>query len=215
MNPNRLALIAVLLLPSIAAPDAGAQARQQLVDQAARFKSDPAADAAAATATEAQAAADAAAAAGETEDAAAAAWAAAAAAEAAVAEAIAADPYQDGGYQSLERAVEIYKSRGSRTSERWLRLLQGSDGTWWSIDLRTISVEGSTRTLWNSTSLKSGGSRRARDKFNCTTGTYQTVQIIEYDADGVTDGGGPVTAPPRLPAPDTLAEGILEWACAR
>ena len=214
MNTNRLALIAVLLIPSIAAPEAGAQTRQQRVDQAARVKSDPAADAAAA-ATEAQAAADAAAAAGETEDAAAAAFAAAEAAEAAIAEAIAADPYQNGGYQSLARAVEIYKSRGSRTSERWLRLLQGSDGTWWSIDLRTISAEGSTRTLWNSTSLKSGGSRRARDKFNCTTGTYQTVQIIEYDADGETDGGVPVTAPPRLPAPDTLAEGILEWACAR
>lgn len=65
MNPNRLALIAVLLLPSITAHDAGAQTRQQRVDQAARIKSDPAADAAAA-ATEAQAAADAAAAAGET-----------------------------------------------------------------------------------------------------------------------------------------------------
>lgn len=207
MNPNRLAVIAVLLLPSIAAPNAGAQTRQQRVDQAVGIKSDPAADAAA-TATEAQAAADAAAAAAALVTADAAAAAADAAWEA--------DPYNRGGYDSLAKAVAIFRSRGNPSDERWLQVAETEDERWHSIDLRTVVIEGQIRTAWRRVPKKDGGEFRAQEKFNCASRTTQLIQLVAYDGDG-SSRSNVVSQPlsPQSPVPDTIGEMVLDWVCAK
>lgn len=209
MNPNRLALIAVLLLPTIAAPDAGAQTRQQRLDQATRHAADQAADEAA------QQSADAAAAATE----AAAADAADAAADAAAAAADAAreaDPYNRGGYDSLAKAVAIFRSRGNPSDERWLQVAETEDERWHSIDLRTVVIEGQIRTAWRRVPKKDGGEFRAQEKFNCASRTTQLIQLVAYDGDG-SSRSNVVSQPlsPQSPVPDTIGEMVLDWVCAK
>lgn len=192
MNPNRLALIAVLLLPSIAALDAGAQTRQQRVDQAARIKSDPAADAAAA-ATEAQAAADAA---------------------AAAADAVAADPYEL-GYESLPRALSIFRSRGSRADERWIQVMQGTDGRWSSADLKTATVAGPLRTVWLSYQRKNGGTQKSQERYDCLKGTIQSLRMVLYDREGSFEHSSDLPERAAPTTPGSVGEAWLEWACAK
>lgn len=140
---------------------------------------------------------------------------AASAAADAVADALAADPYNEGGYDSLTKAIAIFRSRGNPTDERWISVVRMPKDLWREADLRTVKVEGEIRTIWEIIPNPDGGSFRTRQKYDCAQGTFTMLVLVRYFDNGDSEDIPISRIEAKTPVPGTIAESMLDWVCAK
>lgn len=198
MTLQKLFLAAALVLCATLAPSSMAQSQQARINQATKT--------AVAQATEdaAQQSADAAAAAAD----------AASDAAAAAADAWAADPYADGGgYDSMSKALSIYRSRGSRPAERWIKIFRDDEG-WWEADLKTVKIEKHGRLVWMKIPGDEGGYYKSYDLYRCGENIKQLLQYVYYDANDRVESSDSSPGEPKKIVPSTNGEASYEWVCS-
>lgn len=126
------------------------------------------------------------------------------------------------GSSSLSSATQVWQSYGSKTSQRWVQIVQGRSGTTFYVDMRAIGGSERAPELWVRTEVPVGTFESAPATtevkqltvFSCSTRETAELQWTFFDKSGavVSRGQGSRHARSAV-SPDSTMEAVFDFVC--